>query len=113
METETVEVKRPMPWKSLFCFSALLVTMGAYSGIHAAKASVEWWSKTKQELILSEVISELEKTPIEIDAKKKLPPEVTREQLLKMILVTHSRMSQCESNMQVIKDTVNFTEAGA
>ena len=110
MNEETIKIKGTTPWCMLATYSLILISLGGYAGVNAYFSAIEYYKKTKDEFVMTSIIDEMSKHPIEIDAKKKLPTEVTREQLLKMVMVTHSKMSQCQFNMQMIKDTLNLAE---
>ena len=110
METEIITETKSTPWRTIVVGALTLISLGGYAGVNAYFAAIEYYKKTKDEFVMTSIVDEMSKHPIEIDAKKKLPTEVTREQLLKMVMVTHSKMSQCQFNMQMIKDTLNLAE---
>lgn len=112
---DIIELPKPRtPWKTITAGALMLFACGGYCSLslynQASDAFVEW----KNNFIEQEVENYLKANPIVIDdrdKKKPLPPEVRREDLLKMVYVTHARMSQCEMNMKIIKDTIDFTES--
>lgn len=90
----------------------MLFATGGYCSLSLYNKATEAFVAWKEHFIETEVVEYLKTHPIEIDTRKNkpVPPEVRKEDLLKMVFVTHNRMSQCELSMQMIKDTINLTE---
>lgn len=113
MNDEIEIIKTKTPWKTIVAGTFMVFTCGGYCAITAIEFGKTQYIAWRDKFIEDGVVAYLQSHPIEIDArnpKKPLPPEVRREDLLKMVFITHSRMSQCESNLQIIKDTISYNE---
>jgi hypothetical protein len=114
---ELPTTKTRTPWKTITLGALLVFSCGGYCTMSMYSWGLNAFKNIREEYVNQRVNDYLIEHPVKVeDLKTKKNLDVTKkEDLLKMVYITHVRMSQCESKIDRIEsammyEAINFTQ---